>query len=60
MYLEIKKTHKSNKGRILTICNYGYFRKNKEWEAVALNLFGYTFFLFRKKRYKMEWPVACG
>lgn len=60
MFIKIQKQHKANKGKTITVCNYGYFLKRGKWEMIAINLFGKTIFIYRKKRYRLEWPVNCG
>jgi hypothetical protein len=60
MYIEINKRHKSNGKRFLTVCDYGYFLPRGKWEAVAINFLKWTIFIYRKRQYRKEWPVACG
>lgn len=60
MFIKVTKLHKSNKGRTLRVCRYGYFRKDKGWELIAINLFGKSLFIYRSKEYHLKWPVACG
>ena len=62
MLIEVKKSHKNNSPKIITICNYGYFLENKKWEAIVINikLLKKTIWIFRKKEYKYSWPVMCG
>ncbi len=61
MFIEIQKTNKANGKKRLTICNYGYFSLLGKWEAIVINLhpIHYVLWIWRKKRYKNEWPVSC-
>lgn len=60
MYIEISKAHPANGKKIFTVCNYGYFLEKGKWEMISIKIFKWSIMIFRKKRYRNEWPVGCG
>ena len=59
MYFEITSQHPANPKKLVHVCNYGYFLAKGKWELICINLFGKCISIFRKKRYRLEWPVKC-
>lgn len=61
MYIELQKSHFANGRKRITICNYGYFLTKGKWEVITINLhpINKTLWIWRKKKYKNEWPTAC-
>jgi len=62
MFLQIQKKHKSNGKELITICNYGYFLPKGKWEAIHINIpiIKYCLWIWRKRKYRNEWPACCG
>ena len=62
MFIELQKSNKANGRKRFTICNYDYFLERGKWEVFVINLrpIKYSLWIWRKRKYKNEWPVACG
>lgn len=59
IYITKHKHNKSNSGKLITVCNYGYFLERGKWEAIVLTFAKIEFWIWRKKEYSEKWPNRC-
>jgi hypothetical protein len=60
MLIQVAKRHPSNGSKLVTVCNYGYFLRRGKWELISIKISKWDILIFRKKRFRNEWPVSCG